>query len=88
MRLFQILTLTFVLALSVFSQTSLKADGAAPIFISASLLQYADRSKGGNIDIDFPAFYVVDQSGKLAYRASGYDKTAPLAAEIDQLLAN
>ena len=36
----------------------------------------------------FPAFYVIDQGGKLAYRASGYDKTAPLAAAIDQLLAN
>ena len=36
------------------------------------LLQYADRTKSGNIDMGFPSFFVVDQSGKLAYRASGY----------------
>ena len=139
MRLFQILTLTFVLALSVFSQTSLRTGAAAPVFTTATLdgnyfdleqkrgsvvvltfwstkceicrseiprlnhftsrydgknvvflalttenedritpflrsnpfkftilpnsfgviLQYADRSKGGNLDIDFPAFYLL-----------------------------
>jgi peroxiredoxin len=51
------------------------------------ILQYADRLKGGNLDMGFPAFYVIDQGGKLGYRGSGYDKTAPLAAAIDQLLA-
>ena len=168
MQIFQILTITALLALSAFSQTSLKAGDDAPIFTSASLegnyfdleqkrgsvvvltfwstkceicrseiprlnqftsqydgknvvflalttenedriapflrsnpfkftilpnsfgviLQYADRSKGGNLDMGFPAFYVIDQGGKLAYRASGYDKTAPLAAAIDRLIAN
>ncbi len=52
------------------------------------LLQYADRNKDGNVNMGFPAFYVIDASGKLAYRASGYDKTAPLVAAIDQLFTN
>lgn len=52
------------------------------------LLQYADRTKEGNMNMGFPAFYVVDQAGKIAYRASGYDKTGSLAAAIDNLIAN
>ena len=168
MQIIQILTITTLLALSAFSQTSLKAGDVAPIFTSASLdgnyfdleqkresvvvltfwstkceicrseiprlnqftsrydgkkvvflalttesegrvapflrsnpfkftilpnsfgvvVQYADRSKGGNLDMGFPAFYIIDQGGKVAYRTSGYDKIGPLAAAIDQLLAN
>jgi len=52
------------------------------------LLQYADRTRDGNLNMGFPAFYVVDQGGKIAYRSSGYDKAAPLAAAIDRLITN
>lgn len=52
------------------------------------LLQYTDRTKDGNLDMGYPAFYVVDKAGKIAYRSSGYDKTAPLAAAIDRLITN
>jgi peroxiredoxin len=51
------------------------------------LLQYADRDAEGNLDFGFPSYFVIDKSGKLAYRASGWDHTDELAARISQLLA-
>ena len=52
-----------------------------------AILQYADRDRNGNIDMAFPAFFVVDQDGKLDYRSSGYDKTASLGQAIDRLIS-
>ncbi len=51
------------------------------------ILQYADRDRNGNLDMGFPAFFVIDRDGKLDYRSSGYDKTASLGQEIDRLIA-
>lgn len=50
------------------------------------MLQYADRDTSGNIDIGFPAYFVVDAQGKIAYRGSGWDKTQPVASTIDRAL--
>lgn len=52
------------------------------------ILQYADRDRRGNLDMGYPAFFVIDQTGKLEYRSSGYDKTASLGEAIDRLVAN
>ena len=52
-----------------------------------TLLQYADRDPGGNVNIAYPAFFVVDQEGKIQYRNSGYDKTGALSSTVDRLLA-
>ena len=52
-----------------------------------TVLTYADRGKSGNLDMGFPSFYVLDKSGTLRYRASGYDKTEGVAAAVDRLLA-
>lgn len=51
------------------------------------VLQYADRDRNGDLDMGFPAFFVIDQAGKVTYHSSGYDKTVPLAQEIDRLVA-
>lgn len=51
------------------------------------ILQYADRDRSGNLDMGFPAFFVIDREGKLDYRSSGYDKTASLGQAIDRLVA-
>lgn len=50
------------------------------------VLQYADRTRDGSLDMGFPSIYVIDQAGKVQFRASGYDKTVPLTAALDRLL--
>jgi peroxiredoxin len=52
------------------------------------VLQYADRDKQGNIDMGFPAYYVLNQTGSLEYRASGWDKTPNLDSNIGRLLSS
>lgn len=52
-----------------------------------TVLQYADRDRSGNLDMGFPSFFVIDQSGVVQYRSSGYDKTGPLDAAIAKLVS-
>jgi peroxiredoxin len=52
------------------------------------VLKYADRDKQGNIDMGFPAYFLIDQTGNVAYRSSGWDKTEEIAARIDKMLAS
>lgn len=51
------------------------------------LLKYADRDSEGNLDMGFPSYFVIDKSGKLAYRADGWDRTNELDSRIAKLLA-
>ena len=51
-----------------------------------TVLQYADRDRSGNLDMGFPSFFVIDQSGVVQYRSSGYDKTGPLDSAISKHL--
>ncbi len=51
------------------------------------LLQYADRDRRGYVDMGFPAYFVIDQEGRVAYRGSGWDKTGELSSRLSQLLA-
>lgn len=50
------------------------------------VLQYADRTKDGNLDMGFPSFFVIDQEGVIQYRSSGFDKTSILASTLDRLV--
>jgi peroxiredoxin len=52
------------------------------------LLQYADRDRNGNMDMGFPAFYVINGDGKIQYRSSGYDKTESLSSTLSKLLGS
>jgi len=52
----------------------------------AALLKYAERDKNGDIDVAYPAYYLVDQTGVIAYRANGFGKIDKLRSEIDRLL--
>ena len=51
------------------------------------VLKYADRDSEGNLDMGFPSYFVVDKSGKLAYRSDGWDRTDELDSRIAKLLA-
>jgi peroxiredoxin len=53
----------------------------------AMILKYADRDKQGNLDMGFPAYFVIDQAGTVAYRGSGWDKTVELDLRLTKLLA-
>src|SRR4051812_12941800 len=50
------------------------------------LLQYADKDGTGNINIGFPAHFVIDRHGAIAMRTNGWDKSENLDAEIGKLL--
>lgn len=51
------------------------------------LLQYADKDGQGNINIGFPANFIIDRRGAIAMRSSGWDTSANIDAEIGKLLA-
>lgn len=50
------------------------------------VLQYADKDRQGNLDMGFPAYYVIDKHGRVAMRGSGWDKTSMITSEIGRLL--
>lgn len=50
------------------------------------LLQYADRTKSGDLDIGFPSFFLIDQNGLVQYRGSGYGRVEPLTQAIERLV--
>ncbi|MBK8465748.1 MAG: TlpA family protein disulfide reductase [Chloracidobacterium sp.] len=52
------------------------------------LLKYADRDREGRVNIGFPAYYLIDRSGYIQFKDSGWDKTKPLADAIDKTLSN
>lgn len=52
------------------------------------MLKYADIDKSGNINMGFPAHFIVDRRGAIALRTDGWDKTENLNAKISKLLAS
>ncbi len=51
-----------------------------------TVLKYADRTRSGNLDMGFPAYFVLDQQGNVQYRGSGYDKSLALDNAIRVLV--
>ncbi len=52
------------------------------------LLKYADRDRSGNIAMGYPAYFLVNQNGEIELKTNGWDKTAKINTQINQLLAN
>jgi len=52
------------------------------------MLKYADRDRAGNINMGFPAHFLIDQKGAIALRTYGWDKAANLDSQISRLLAS
>jgi peroxiredoxin len=52
------------------------------------LLKYADMDRAGNINIGFPAHYLINRRGKIQLRTSGWDKAEKLEGQINRLLAS
>jgi peroxiredoxin len=51
------------------------------------MLKYADMDKSGNINMGFPAYYLIDQRGAIALKSSGWDKISGLESQITKLLS-
>ncbi|MCZ2390672.1 MAG: TlpA family protein disulfide reductase [Acidobacteria bacterium] len=51
------------------------------------VLKYADRDKAGNIEMGFPAYFLIDSQGKIAFKDSGWDHTADIETKINSLLS-
>lgn len=51
------------------------------------MLKYADKDRSGNINMGFPAHFLISRKGVIAMRTSGWDKTANLDTQISRLLS-
>lgn len=52
------------------------------------MLKYSDRDKEGRVSISFPAYYLIDRSGYIHFKDSGWDKTTALTGAINKALAS
>lgn len=51
------------------------------------MLKYADKDRAGNINMGFPAHFLISRKGLITLRTDGWDKAANLDSEISKLLA-
>ena len=51
------------------------------------MLKYADRDRSGNINMGFPAHFLISRKGTIALRTDGWDKAANLDSQISRLLS-
>ncbi len=52
------------------------------------LLKYADRDQAGNLNMGYPAYFLVNQAGEIEMKTSGWDKTQNLDSQISRLLTS
>jgi peroxiredoxin len=52
------------------------------------VLKYADMDKNGNINMGFPAYFVINKLGQIELKANGWDKVGNLDGQIMRLLAS
>ena len=52
------------------------------------VLKYADNDGKGNIDIGFPAHFVINRKGAIEMRTSGWDKAENLESQISRMLSS
>lgn len=50
------------------------------------MLKYADKDRSGNINMGFPAHFLINRKGMIALRTDGWDKAANLDSQISRLL--
>lgn len=52
------------------------------------MLKYADKDRSGNINMGFPAHFLINRNGMIALRTDGWDKAANLDSQISKLLSS
>jgi len=50
------------------------------------LLQFAEKDSDGNLLMGYPAYFLIDQEGKIELAAKGYNKTGLIGSNIKKLL--
>lgn len=50
------------------------------------LLQLADRDESGNLNVGYPAYYLINQNGEIEMKTSGSTKTGKIDDRISDLL--
>jgi len=50
------------------------------------LMKYADRDGSGNINMGYPAYFLINQNGEIEMKTNGWDKTGKLNTQISRLL--
>ena len=50
------------------------------------LLKYADKDRAGNINMGFPAHFLLNQDGEIVLKTNGFDKAELLNSQINRLL--
>ena len=50
-------------------------------------LKYADKDSAGNINMGFPAHFLIDRRGSIKLRTDGWDKAANIDSQISRMLA-
>ena len=50
------------------------------------LLKYAEKDRAGNINMGFPAHFLLNQEGEIILKTSGFDKAELLNSQINRLL--
>jgi peroxiredoxin len=54
----------------------------------AVMLKYADKDRSGNINMGFPAHFLISRKGLIAMRTDGWDKASNLDTQISRLLGS
>ncbi|HTH52281.1 MAG TPA: TlpA disulfide reductase family protein [Pyrinomonadaceae bacterium] len=49
------------------------------------LLAYADKDAAGNLNFGYPAFYIIDKQGRLAYKGNGWDRVDAVSSTINNV---
>jgi peroxiredoxin len=52
------------------------------------MLKYADKDRSGNLNMGFPAHFLINRKGLIALRTDGWDKAANLDSQISRLLTS
>ncbi len=52
------------------------------------MLKYADRDRSGNVNMGFPAHFLINRRGLIALRTDGWDKASNLDSQISRLLSS
>ena len=52
------------------------------------MLKYADKDRAGNINMGFPAHFLINRKGLIAMRTYGWDKASNLDLQISRLLTD
>jgi peroxiredoxin len=50
------------------------------------VLKYADKDSNGTPNMGYPAYFVINQSGEISLKSSGWDKTNKIDSEVNRLL--